>query len=44
MSGQAPQYEIAQHESINREDIKPPLHISNKYQNIMIPNYDTNRN
>ena len=33
-----------QHESIYREDVKLPLHISNKYQNIMIPNYDTNRN
>ena len=41
--GQSLQYEkYTQHESIYREDVKIPLHISNTYQNIIIPIYDTN--
>ena len=35
--GQSVQYGYTQHESIYREDIKLPLHISNTNQNIMIP-------
>ena len=42
--GQSLQYEYTQHEYIYREDVKLPLHISNKYQNILIPNYDANWN